>query len=197
MKNHIWSSKRFEDRLYVIFWKITGKCNYKCPYCIVKDSPEYINDFNEKEIINIITPRVKKIIESINTKVCLDFSGGEATLVDLIKIIDQLSDAKNLDHFSLTTNGWRPLSWFEDLFKTVIKNNKYITIITSIHETEVNDLNELLTKFLNIQMMAKKYNCTSIASFVRSDNKPSEDILDKFIEKHPDFKYWKVNDYNK
>lgn len=177
-----------------LVWKISEKCNYKCPYCIINartgDAPK---ESTEDEIYNIYPNKINKIISSIQKTVSLEITGGEPTIWNLKLILKDILTNNNLVDFSMNTNAWRDLDWWSDFFNFLEAFNKNISIITSIHETEVDDLNALLKKIYAMQKMAPNINI--IASFVKSNNKWAEDILDKFSEEHQDFKFFKVQDY--
>ncbi|WP_101774030.1 radical SAM protein [Peptostreptococcus faecalis] len=108
--------------------KLTGKCNFKCKYCVYNESFETCEEFNDKDI-DIIT--AKKAVDyfikhSNKTKpVAITFYGGEPLIKydlmkDIIKYSIGQSKKENINiEFSFTSNLYLLNDEMIDFFKKV------------------------------------------------------------------------------
>jgi len=134
-----------------IVWNIITLCDYKCYYCterrITQDN--YWNTMlsfdNNKTIVDSLTYLHKYPFK-------LDIQGGEPLLLpkyhELIDYIyNKLLLPGHSDTFlSITTNGSRPLDWWDDL-----KYYPKVEYAFSYHVTEVPDDDEFLEKILKVK----------------------------------------------
>jgi len=94
---------------------ITGKCNFKCPYCrgLRKDIKQEMSLDEVKKTIDIWA---KDNLENIR------FSGGEPTVhKDLIQMVEY-AKLKNINMIAVSTNGSMPLEYYKKLIKAGVND---------------------------------------------------------------------------
>ena len=105
-----------------IVWNITDFCNYKCPYCFVKQQNNFVDD----KVIEDTVSLIRKLTKQYNKKIDITLFGGEPTLHKKIDfIIDELlcvcSSVNILTNLSLNESKY--INW----------NKKGVHIYASYH----------------------------------------------------------------
>ncbi len=129
-------------------WIITSNCNFNCPYCN-RLEPRQVPDLSLAQIEEYI-----KILADMGCKY-VHLTGGEPTTrTDLIDII-RLLRAHNI-RVGLSTNGSRPLTYYEELFVAGVElfslsldvhqrdlNKKFTLVLDNVFDTVVTNIRGL------------------------------------------------------
>lgn len=123
---------------FKISWKMTDACNYRCPYCYMKEAVAK-QKHTPQEDVERIASRIDKLIEvQANGKdVMLHLIGGEICLYDLISVLDKIK-SKQLKSVIFATNFSKDLGYWNKLSDYCRKRDINPIIIASFHLTECN-----------------------------------------------------------
>lgn len=149
-KNEEIKSIEYQRDLFRIKWRLTGWCNYKCPYCIDRYNKEENGKWNKMELLLKRAENINNFLvrNNITDPIHLSLLGGEVTYLDLKSIILKI---KNISHINLTTNFSRKLDYFQDLFIWCKANGIKLFINCSYHEQS----NNFQEKFLELTNWCK------------------------------------------
>ena len=120
-------------------------CNYNCSYCFRgNDKNKKPIDFEKLEkIFTNLGPFLdyhNKIFPNIN-EYDIKIIGGEPTLVDLSKLFKKLIGSPYKKFFRICTNFHKSVTYFENCYNTIIKDDSSLLINASIHSEYVkNDM---------------------------------------------------------
>lgn len=128
-------SIEYQGNTFFIKWYLTDVCNYHCPYCLHTTdlTRNYNYGHNQKEIEDK-AKQITKILISNNVKkpLWLRLMGGEATIFELIPIIDNIDFP--ISNIGLVTNFYRPLDYFINLYKYCSNRKISLHLTLSYHE---------------------------------------------------------------
>lgn len=152
----------------IINYRITEKCNYKCPYCWFKgrepvniegDLPKIRNVFKNLEVV--VNYYIKQ-----GKKINLFLTGGEPSLYPLsfYDNLFKLIATKKFEKVTLSTNFSADKDWFKG-FADNCKNNTVFEIKAAYHPSGC-DLDEYIAKIKDVKDCADKF----IAHFTFDDN---------------------------
>ena len=148
-------------KCFKISWKMTDACNYRCPYCYMKDAVAKQNH-TPQDFVEKIASRIDRLIEvqSKGRSVNLHLIGGEICLYDLVPVIDKIK-SKQLKSIILATNFSAKDDYWQRLTDYLRQRNVTPNIISSFHLSQC-DKNEFVRK-------AIKFN-THVKAVVNSEN---------------------------
>jgi len=189
-KNSDIKSIEYSRNVYRIKWRLTGWCNFHCPYCIDRLNKEEKGKWNTN---NLLVNRAKKLNEfikynNIKSPIHLSLLGGEVTFLDLKSII---SNIDNISNINLTTNFSKDVNYFKDLFIWCKNKNIKLFINCSYHEEnsnfyskfiELNDwcklnhfstprISRVITEDVDIESWIKPYTDNGINKIMLTRNK--------------------------
>lgn len=123
---------------FKISWKMTDACNYRCPYCYMREAVAK-QRHTPQEDVEKIASRIDKLIEvQANGKnVMLHLIGGEICLYNLISVLDKIK-SKQLKSVIFATNFSKDLEYWKKLSDYCHKRDVKPIIIASFHLTECN-----------------------------------------------------------
>jgi MoaA/NifB/PqqE/SkfB family radical SAM enzyme len=110
------------EKFIKIEWNLGKRCNLDCSYCPAEIHDNYSLHTDISKIKNCIDQ-----ISKLPKPVRLSFTGGEPTVHPKFEEILKYCKYKNIQWISITTNGTRPVKWFENI-------SKYLNqIVFSVH----------------------------------------------------------------
>lgn len=120
---------------FFLKWRLTHQCNLMCPYCIRRlcdpvDS-EKLKD-EEAKLIKAAAQISEKIDELKFDNIKVELIGGEPTLFELTRLIDNFSAKKHIT-FHLTSNMSRPKEWYAELADKIKSKGYEMSITCSYH----------------------------------------------------------------
>ena len=137
-KCHIIKDVCLENPMFYIKWRLLNNCNYHCSYCIRKDlGVETFPGF--KELLN----RADNF-NKMKIPFRLELIGGEVTLLDLKCLLSRIT-TENLKAVYISTNLYRDVNYFEELYKYLHSRNIELALSCSLHEEEC-DENKFIEK---------------------------------------------------
>ena len=80
------------DDMFILKWRLTEWCNYRCSYCLRAEKKMFsnINDMRNKDadekIVLETAPEVSRILDEIAVPVKINIIGGETTFLNLKSI---------------------------------------------------------------------------------------------------------------
>lgn len=139
---------------FKISWKMTDACNYRCPYCYMKEAVAK-QKHTPQEDVERIASRIDKLIEvqANGRGVMLHLIGGEICLYDLISVLDKIK-SEQLKSVIFATNFSKDLEYWEKLSDYCHKRDVKPIIIASFHLTECNH-EEFVSKAINLGVHVK------------------------------------------
>lgn len=131
-------------------------CNYHCSYCIQNGSKYTKNTIKEiNEQLDITTKNINskllssdKFLKEINYQI--GFIGGEPTLYNLPKFINNLTYNKKLKQINIATNLSADITYFKEIYNLSLKNNFKLNLKGSYHYDMI-DYSNFLDKLRNIK----------------------------------------------
>jgi len=175
-------SIEYQDNSFFIKWYITDLCNYHCPYCLHVANMELDRSYYSKEYQNEIEHKATLINNilvdnKIDRPIWLRIMGGEATIFNLIPIIDNIK--LKICNIGIVTNFYRPIEYFIDLYN-YCKNRKISLHLTlSYHEENKN----FFEKALKLTEWCRKNNIKDPEINVVVTADFDTDFVDKYIKK--------------
>ena len=139
-----------------IKWRLTDLCNYSCSYCIRaefgKSARTQISLKENEERIFKALPEIARIIQELPGNVKLDLIGGECSLLNLYRILEEILKVcgDKLKRINLTTNMFRDSSYYNDLVNLADSYGSWLGITCSWH-SEFVSLEEFMKKFGEIK----------------------------------------------
>ena len=131
-KCHIIKDVCLENPMFYIKWRLLNNCNYHCSYCIRKDlGVETFPGF--KELLN----RADNF-NKMKIPFRLELIGGEVTLLDLKCLLSRIT-TENLKAVYISTNLYRDVNYFEELYKYLHSRNIELALSCSLHEEECDE----------------------------------------------------------
>lgn len=128
---------------FEISWRITRKCNYACPYCVIKnknDEIDILRSYDQAEKINRLFDERKSPWAQ------LYITGGETTLLPLPDIIRECFNSRFLDMIRVTSNGTASVEFYRDLRKACEEKGYKLHLRISLHEMYVKDIEKFVKK---------------------------------------------------
>ena len=123
---------RNNNHKFVVKWRLTTWCNYKCPYCF----NTYLDE-KEKRLTpeSVIIERAKKINDLINNqikeKTSLQLLGGEIMWYNIDHILEPFKKTKYIKNIQITSNFSAPLEKY-------LNFPKKVSLLTlSYHDSQV------------------------------------------------------------
>ena len=172
-KNSDILSIEYTRKVFRVKWRLTGWCNFHCPYCINKGNSENSGEWNTNDILIERAKKINKFLKESNIRypLHLNLIGGEVMFLDLIKI---LSNIDNISNLNITTNFSRDLEYFKTLFNWSRANKIKLFINCSWHEESKN----FKEKFIQLTNWCRN-NKFSLprASFVITDKVNLDELL--------------------
>ena len=145
-------------------------CNYNCSYCIQKENKKVKNTVREiNEQLDITTKNINLKLFSNEFFLSLigyqvGFIGGEPTLYNLPKFIDNLTYNKKLKQINITTNLSADISFFKQLYDISLKNDFVLNLKGSYHYDMIN-YNDFFNKLKQLKELGKiKINCNFVVT---------------------------------
>lgn len=151
-----------------INYRVTEKCNYKCPYCWFPNRLP-INLEADFSAISKVQQNLRYVVDYYikqGQKVDLFLTGGEPSLYplnfydNLFKLIEE----KKIDKLTLSTNFSADPKWFKD-FSKKCRGKVFFVIKAAFHPSECK-INEYIEKIKEVKDCADKF----IAHFTFDDN---------------------------
>lgn len=161
-------------RSFKISWKMTDACNYRCPYCYMKDAVAK-QKHTPQEFVEKIASRLDKLIEvqSKGRPINLHLIGGEICLYDLVPVIDKIR-SKQLKSIILATNFSAKDDYWQRLTDYCIRRNITPNIISSFHLSQC-DKDDFVRKAIKFK--------THVKAVVNSENIDTyRPYFDKLLE---------------
>lgn len=177
-KNENIQSIEYTRDVFRIKWRLTGWCNFRCPYCIDRFNKEEKGHWNKFDLLLTRAKNINKFLRynNITKSIHLSILGGEVTYLDLKSIVSEIDNISNLN---LTTNFSRELNYFEDLFVWCRSKNIKLFINCSYHEQNKN----FTEKFLELTEWCKlNHFSTPRVSRVIVDDLDIEDWLKPYTD---------------
>ena len=142
-KNEDIKSIEYTRNVFKIKWRLTGWCNYHCPYCINGQNKEKNDTWNDD---NILIQRAIKINEmlknnNITKPIHLSLLGGEVIFLNIKAIVSKIDNISNLN---ITTNFSKPVNYFKDLFVWCKQRGIKLFLHCSYHPEATNFKEKLL-----------------------------------------------------
>lgn len=163
------------DTHAVLKWRLTDNCNYKCEYCVRRPSSHLEQD--EDKALRAI-PHIKRIAKEMRANthkyVKVDLIGGEVTILKhLPEIIKELSNCTAITKINITTNFFRDVEYFKELYKNC---DAYLTMTASYHPTQVKcSIEEWFEKAAAVNEIVDFFKVETVNTFEATH-------IDKFIE---------------
>lgn len=157
---------KIKDAMLIDF-AITGKCNYKCPYC---DQGPFKQ--NNKSADDEICDKLIDFIINYPKTVILQLVGGEPTIhprfMDIAK-----KTAESGNYLQTCTNFSNPVEFWEELVS--ILKDKLCRLQVSFHPTQIKNKDEFIDKIIKFEKI-KHPNTEFIVSCVLTEDNYSDII---------------------
>jgi len=178
-KNEDILSIEYTRDVFKIKWRLTGWCNYHCPYCINGTNKEPNDSWNTNETLINRAIKLNEMLKKNNIKkpIHLSLLGGEVIFLDIKNIISKIDNISNLN---ITTNFSKPIDYFEDLFIWCRNNDIKLFLHCSYHPEAI-DFKE---KLLKLTYWCQSHNFSTPRGSVVI--KP-EDDAEKILKEYYDF----------
>ena len=130
------------DDMFVLKWRLTEWCNYRCSYCLraEKKMISNINDTRNKDadekVVLETAPEVNRILDEIAVPVKINIIGGETTFLNLKSIFSKIT-SKYFKKVNITTNFSNSLNYYIDLLHYLYERDIELSLTTSLHNEYV------------------------------------------------------------
>lgn len=164
---------------FVIKWRLTNCCNYRCSYCIRKNKVESIDKIYEDTTkINYSLPLVVDIIKNRKVDTKLELIGGEISLFNLESFISKLCKETKpyLKRITFTSNFSKPVEYYNNLIDLCYSLDVSLGMIYSFHPEYVS-LDNFIHKFneikkykenrISVEMVSTHYNKRLVNDFIK------------------------------
>ena len=162
-------------RKFVIQWHITGKCNLRCKHCYME---EYNKDLNKENLIDIFN-QINNFFNKYQYKVHINFTGGEPFISPYLFDLLKLCDDNNITYGILTNGTLLNIKILDKLSEC--KNLKFIQFsLDGVQKTH--DFirgNGSFDKTIESIKLTRKFNIQTMVSFTANKNNYKE--LNKLI----------------
>lgn len=141
------------NEVYRIWWSISHKCNFKCPYCCQSTATD-IYGVNEEEAEKVAV-KINELIKTTDKSIRMSILGGEPAIYDLPKLLSIIKkDYDKEIEFSILTNfALKDAEWWSSLAEY-----GKIFLLASCHVSQIRSIEEWAdkaTKLKNINFKAK------------------------------------------
>lgn len=140
---------------FKVSWKMTSWCNYRCPYCYMKEEVEKGNNHTPFEKVLEIASNIDKIInhQAKGRRVVLHLIGGEICYYDLIQVLERIKSPL-LKGVIFATNFSNTLDYWQKLVMYCKSRGIKPNIIASFHLSQC-DKDEFVEKAIKIGARVK------------------------------------------
>ena len=158
-----------DNDLFVIKWRITHSCNLTCSYCAHEKYRETYNEncYIQKKLEDTAKDISKLLDGIIQNKVKIDLIGGEPTIYNIIKILDNISSSK-LKRIQITTNFTRPLSYYKELAEYLNTRNIELSLTASFHY-QFFDMDIYFEKVKQLKDLCTIFCCEMVSTIENQD----------------------------
>ena len=125
--------KDIQKQYFLLTWKMTGWCNYHCPYCINSSYRTDYNNWKPEEEILKLAERLNYLLRynNVTLPIKLKLIGGEVTFYNLCSVLDKFD---RLDKLLITTNFSNSLNYYQTLYSYCNSRGIELILILSKHE---------------------------------------------------------------
>lgn len=128
--------ENIQKKYFYLTWKMTGWCNYHCPYCINSNGRSNFTKWVPEEKMIEKAKRLNTILE--NNKIILPLKikliGGEVCYYNLWNILDEFN---NISKLLITTNFSRELGYYKKLYNYCNSRGISLLLILSYHSENI------------------------------------------------------------
>ena len=130
------------DDMFVLKWRLTEWCNYRCSYCLRAEKKMFsnVNDTRNKDadekIVLETTLEVNRILNEIAVPVKINIIGGETTFFNLKLIFSKIT-SKYFKKVNITTNFSNSLNHYIDLLHYLYERGIELSLTASLHNEYV------------------------------------------------------------
>ena len=117
-----------------ISWKMTKWCNYRCPYCYMRD---FLTKQTPFETVLQIASKIDTLVPKTAKYINLHLIGGEVTYYDLIKVLQCIKTKINT--IQIITNFSNTEEYYGKLISYILSIGAIPSICCSIHTTQIKD----------------------------------------------------------
>lgn len=175
------------NKSFVIKWRLTDKCNFRCSYCLRSFYQEK-REFTVKEKTLCKTAEeITKMLNNIDhiKEAKINLIGGEPSILNLEKILSHLiKNNTKVNRMNLTTNLSKPAKYYISLYNYLKKNNIILTITASYH----NEFMKMNDYFRKLDEIIDKTNKKHISCEIVSTD-DNQDLIKIFYKKCNDGNY--------
>ena len=132
----ILDSYSFARNMFVLKWRLSDECNYRCSYCLRSIHRDLRDEKQDEASLCKTGTAITNMLNKADfiSEVKIDAIGGEPSILNLHKIFSYLvKDNKKIRHINLTTNLSQKADYYTSLFKMLADNNIRLTITASFH----------------------------------------------------------------
>lgn len=151
-----------KDKLLLIDFCITLKCNYRCPYC-----DQGINKTDYPSASEDVAKSMISFLKNLDRTAILQLVGGEPTIhpyfLELAKTV-----VDNNHYFQTCTNFSKPLAYWENLVNLL--GDKFYRVQVSYHPSQIKDKSEFIDKLLQFNKIKNDNTKLILASVLTEEN---------------------------
>ena len=166
-------------------WKVTSKCNYKCPYCC--QGIRNINKTSERHCSDKVADAVLKLAEGLPGTWLIKLIGGEPLIYPrFFEVCEKLISSGH--EICTTTNFSLPYNKFQELIDMC--GEKLIFLTASLHPSQLKSVDEFIDKavaFNSNKNASTSFTVTSV--LVEEDFKNLRAIEQRLTERGVTFEY--------